>query len=72
MVKNPSISAGDAREDVVLISRSGRSHGGVNGNPLQQSCLGNPMDRGAWQATVPRVTKESDMTENTHIHTTPT
>ena len=30
----------------------GRSPGGENGNPLQYSCLGNPMDRGAWQATV--------------------
>ena len=32
-----------------------------NGNPLQYSCLENPMDRGAWQATVHGVTKESDM-----------
>ena len=39
-----------------------RSPGGGNDNPLQYSCLGNPMDRGAWQATVHRVT-ESDMTE---------
>ena len=36
---------------------SGRSPGEGNGNPLQYSCLGNPMDRGAWQATVHRVTK---------------
>ena len=41
---------------------SGRSPGGGNGNPLQYSCLGNPMDRGAWQAIVHGVTKESDMT----------
>ena len=34
-----------------------------NGNPVQCSCLGNPMDRGAWGATVPGVAKESDMTE---------
>ena len=40
-----------------LIPRSGRSPGGGNGNPLQYSCLENPMDRGAWQATVPRVTQ---------------
>ena len=33
-----------------------------NGNPLQYACLKNPMDRGAWQATVHGVTKESDMT----------
>ena len=36
---------------------SGRSPGGGNGYPLQYSCLENPMDRGAWQATVYRVTK---------------
>ena len=36
--------------------------GGGNGNSLQYSCLGNPMDRGAWQATACGVTKESDMT----------
>ena len=35
----------------------GRSHGGGHGNPLQYSCLENPMDRGAWQATVHGVTK---------------
>ena len=35
----------------------------LNGNPLQCSCLGNPMDTGAWQATVGGVTKESDTTE---------
>ena len=37
-----------------------------NGNPLQYSCLGNPMDRGSWRVTVHGVTKESDMTERTH------
>ena len=42
------------------IPRSGRSPGEENGNPLQYSCLGNPMDREAWQATVHRVSKESD------------
>ena len=42
---------------------SGRSPGGGNGNPLQCSCLGNLMDRGAWQAAVHGVEKESDMTE---------
>ena len=36
------------------------------GNPLQDSCLGNPMDRGAWQATVRGVTKESDTTAHAH------
>ena len=43
------------------IPRSGRFPGKGNGNPLQYSCLGNPMDRGAWQATVCGVVKESDM-----------
>ena len=49
-------------EDASSIPNPGRSPGGGNGNPLQSSCLGNPMDRGAWQATVHRVTKESDTT----------
>ena len=40
------------------IPGSGRSPGGGNGNPLQYSCLENPMDRGAWRATVHGVTKE--------------
>jgi len=41
----------------------GRSSGEGNGNLLQYSCLGNPTDRGAWQATVHGVAKESDMPE---------
>ena len=49
--------------DVGLIPEWGRSPGECNGNPLQNSCLGNPMGRGAWQATVHGVTKESDTTE---------
>ena len=43
----------------------GKSPGEGNGNPLQYSCLGNPMDRGAWWATVHGVAEESDMTEVT-------
>ena len=58
MVKNPSANAGD----LGLIPGSGRSPGERNGNSLQYSYLGNPMDRGAWQATVYWVAKESDMT----------
>ena len=46
MVKNPSASAGDVR-DVGKIPGSGKSSGGGQGNPLQYSCLENPMDRGA-------------------------
>ena len=42
-----------------------RIPGGGHGNPLQYSCLQNPMDRGTWWATVHGVTKESDMTEVT-------
>ena len=53
MVKNPPACAGD----MGLIPGLGRSPGGGNGNPLQYSCLENSMDRGAWQATVHRVTK---------------
>jgi len=58
LIKNPPANAGDAGS----IPGSGRCPGEGNGNPLQYSCLGNPMDRGAWEATVHGVTKESDMT----------
>ena len=51
MVKNPPANAGDVR-DLGSITGSGRSPGGGCGNPLQYSCLENPMDREAWQATV--------------------
>ena len=53
--KEPAVNAGD-RRDVGLIPGSGRSPGGGHGNPLQY-CLENPMGRGAWRATVHRVTK---------------
>ena len=49
VVKNPPDNAG-AAGDVSLIPGLGRSPGGGNGNPLQYSCLQNPMDREAWQA----------------------
>ena len=49
VVKNLPVNAGDIRE-VGLIPGSGRSPGGGHGNPLQYSCLENPMDRGAWKA----------------------
>ena len=48
MVKNPPANAGDAGS----IRGLGRLPGGGNGDPLQYTCLGNPMDRGAWWATV--------------------
>ena len=53
VVKNPPASA----RDVGSIPGSGKSPGGENGNPLQYSCLENPMDRGAWRATVHEVAK---------------
>ena len=52
-IKNLPANAGDAG----LIPGLGRSPGGGHGNPLQQSCLNNLMDRGVWQDTVYRVTK---------------
>ena len=62
VVKNPPANAGDAR-DVGSIPGSGRSPGEGNGNPLQYSCLENPMDRGARWAAIRAVT-DSDMTEH--------
>ena len=56
MGKNLHDNARDIRE-VSSIPGLGKSPGGGHGNPLQYSCLGNPMDRGAWQATVHRVAK---------------
>ena len=69
MVKEFVCNAGDTG-DVGSIPGSGRSPRGRNGNPLQCSCLKNPMDRGAWWDTVQSGTV-SDMTEqlNTHTHT---
>ena len=53
MVKNQPANAGDMGS----VTGWGRSSGGGNGNPLQDSCLANPMDRGAWQATFHGVVK---------------
>ena len=60
-VKNPPANTGDTGS----IPGSGRSPGEGNGNPLQYSCLGNPMNRGAWRATV--VAKELDTNERLKI-----
>ena len=57
MVKNPPANTGDAGS----VSGLGRSSGEGNGNPLQYSCLRNPMDKGAWWAEVHGIAK--DMTE---------
>ena len=62
VVKNPSTTAGDVR-NMSSIPWSGRSPGEGYGNPLQHSCLENPMDREAWRATVHGVARESDMTQ---------
>ena len=59
MVNNPPANAGD----MGLIPGLGRSPGEGNGNPFQYSCLENPMDRGAWWATVHGVAKELDTTQ---------
>ena len=58
VVKNPPANAGD----VSSVPRLGRSPGEGSGNPLQYSCLGNPMDRVACPATVHGVAKESEET----------
>ena len=63
MVKSPSTNAG-ATGSIPGLERSPREG---NDNPLQYSCLGNPMDREAWQAKVHEVTKESDTTEQFHF-----
>ena len=66
VVKNPPANAGDIR-DADPFPGLGRSPGRGHGNPLQYSCLGNPMDRGVWwttvHVTVHGVTKELDTIE---------
>ena len=64
VVKNVPANAGDIR-DASLIHRSGRSPGEGHSNPLQYSCLENPMDGGAWQAIVHRVAFQPDRIEMT-------
>ena len=54
--KESTCNTGDT-EDMGLISGSRRPSGGRQDNPFQQSCLENPMNRGAWQATIQRVSK---------------
>ena len=68
VVKNLPANAGDIR-DAGLIPGSGRSPGGGHGSPLQYSCLENPMDRGAWRATVYGVTKSQTRLKWHSTHT---
>ena len=71
VLKNPPASVGDTR-DTSSIPGLGRSFGVGNGNPLQYSCLGNPMDRGAWWTTVRRVTKsQTQLSTRRHTHIKP-
>ena len=58
VVKNPPANTGDAGS----VPGLGRSPGEGNSNSLQYFCLGNPMDRGSWWATVPGISRESDIT----------
>ena len=67
VVKNPPANAGDVR-DTGLIPGFGRSPGEGHSNPLQDSCLENPMDRGAWQATVHVVTKSRTQMKQLSTH----
>ena len=67
-VKNPPANAGDIR-DVSSIPGLGRSPGGGHGNPLQCSCLENPMARGAWWAAVHRVAKNQVQLKRFSMHT---
>ena len=68
MVKDPPANIGDIRV-LALTSGSGRSSAGGHGNPLQYSCLENPIDRGAWQATKRRVTKSQIQWKKLGTHT---
>ena len=69
VVKNPPANAGDIRDEG-LIPGSGRFPEGGYGHPLRYSCLENPMDRGAWQATVHRLQRVGydGVTEHTHMY----
>ena len=68
VVKDLPVNAGD-RKDAGSIPGLGRSSGVGNGNPLQYSCLGNPMDRGAWWATVHGIAKSwTRVSTQAHTH----
>ena len=67
MIKNPPANARDVR-DVGLVPGSGRSPGGGHGNPLQYSCLKNPIAREGWGARVHRVTKNQTLLKPLSTH----
>ena len=69
VVKNPPASAGDTGVAGSILGL-GRSPGEGNGNPLQYSCLGNSMNRGAWWATVHGIANESNTAEQQAWHPT--
>ena len=71
-VKNPPANAGDIRAAGSVLG-SGRSPGGGHGNPLQHSCLKNPVDRGAWWTTDHRVANSLTILKqlSTHAYTGP-
>ena len=70
VVRNPLASAGDLGDEG-SIPGSGRSPAEGNGNPLQYSCLENPVDRGAWWATVHRVAKNWTHLKGLSTHSCP-
>ena len=67
LVKNQSANAGAVR-DLGAIPGPGRFPGGEHGNPPQYSCLDNPVDRGAWRATVQEVTKNQTWPKQLSMH----
>ena len=67
VVKNPTVNAGDIT-DKSSILESGRCPRGGHGNPLQYSCLENPMDRGAWPAMVHKVAKSQTQLNPLSMH----
>ena len=66
MIKNPPANAGDKR--LGSVPESGRSLVGGHGNPFQDSCLKNPIDRGAWQAMVHGVAKSQTWLKQLSMH----
>ena len=68
VIKNPPANAGDVG-NTGLIPGLGRSPGGGDGNPLQYSCLANPLDRGVWLAIARKVPKSCTQLKQLSMHT---